>query len=81
MGTHWSDLDCQGRKLTRLIRYMETRMKHCKSDEKIIRYANTIGLLISKHTDLVKFRYSVNDMLKEFKVRKTPYEKGKKFEK
>ena len=56
-------------------------MKHCKSDEKIIRYVNTIGLLISKHTEIVKFRYSVDGLLKEIKARKPMYEKVRKFEK
>lgn len=81
MGTHWSDLDVQGRRVARLIRLMEKKLKSCRSDEKIIRYANSIGFLISKQTELIKFRYSIDDFIKEWKVRKTRYDKDRKFEK
>ena len=79
MGTNWYDLDRDGRKLARLIRFLETRMMKCRSDEKIIRYANTIGTLISKKAEICKFRYSVDDLLKELKIRKSKYEKQKRF--
>jgi len=81
MGTNWYDLDVDGRKLARLIKFLETKMKNCRSDEKIIRYAQTIGILISKKAEICKFRYNVDDLFKEFKVRKTHYEKDRKFEK
>ncbi|MCH8915985.1 MAG: hypothetical protein IIA82_09110 [Thaumarchaeota archaeon] len=79
MGTNWYDLDRDGRKLARLIRFLETKMMKCRSDEKIIRYANTIGTLISKKAEICKFRYSVDDLLKELKIRKSKYEKQKRF--
>lgn len=79
MGTNWYDLDRDGRKLARLIRFLETRMMKCRSDEKIIRYANTIGTLISKKAEICKFRYSVDDLLKELKIRKSMYQKKKRF--
>ena len=81
MGTNWYDLDVDGRKLARLIKFLETKMKNCRSDEKIIRYAQTIGILISKKAEICKFRYNVDDLMKELKVRKTHYEKDRKFEK
>jgi len=79
VGTNWYDLDRDGRKLARLIRFLETKMMKCRSDEKIIRYANTIGLLISKKAEICKFRYSVDDLLRELKIRHSKYQKGKRF--
>jgi len=81
VGTNWYDLDCDGRRLARLIKFLETKMKACRSDEKIARYAQTIGLLISKKAEICKFRYNVDDLMKELKIRNTKYEKKRKFEK
>ena len=81
MGTNWYDLDRDGRRLARLIRFLETRMKKCRSDDKIIRYAQTIGLLTSKKAEICKFRYNVDDMLRELKIRNTRYQKDRKFKK
>ena len=80
MGTHWTDLEVDGRRLTRLIKFLETKMNKCKADDKIIHYAQTIGLLTLKKCDLIKICYSVDDLLKELKVRNSKYEKNRRFD-
>ena len=55
MGTKWNDLECDGRRLARLIRFLETKMKKTKDDDdSTVRYAQTIGNLISKKVEVVK---------------------------
>ncbi len=39
-------------------------MKNCRSDEKIICYAQTIGLLVSKKAEIGKLCYDVEKFLK-----------------
>jgi len=79
MGTNWYDLDRDGRRLARLILFLETKMKKCRSEDKIIRYAQTIGLLTSKKAEICKFRYNVDDLIKHFKIKKTSYQKERRF--
>jgi len=64
VGTHWSDMDVDGRRLARLIRFLETKMKKCKNEDKIIRYAQVIGLLIAKKVDVAVLRFDVDKFLK-----------------
>jgi len=56
MSERWDDLQYDGRRLARLIKFLETKLKHVKSDDpdSIVRYASTIGLLISKKIELIK---------------------------
>ena len=79
MGTNWYDLDRDGRKLARLVKFLETKMMKCRSDDRIIRYAQTIGLLISKKAEICRFRYNIDALLKELELGNAKYEKGKRF--
>jgi len=64
MGTVWHDMDCDGRRLARLIRFLETKMKKCKDEDRIIKYAQTIGILIAKKTDVAVLVFEIDKYLK-----------------
>ncbi len=53
MRTNWDDLYTDGRRINRLIRYLETKMKKAIDDDKIIKYANSIGFLTGKKVEIV----------------------------
>ena len=56
MSEKWDNLEYDGKRLARLIRFLETKMNHVKASDPdaIVRYASCIGLLISKKTDLIR---------------------------
>jgi len=56
MSEKWDSLEYDGRRLARLIRFLETKMNHVKASDPdaIVRYASCIGLLISKKIELIK---------------------------
>ena len=56
MSEKWDNLEYDGRRLARLIRFLETKMNHVKASDPdaIVRYASCIGLLISKKIELIK---------------------------
>jgi len=52
--THsWHNLYTDGERLNRIIRYLETKMKKATDDDKIIKYANSIGFLTGKKVEIV----------------------------
>jgi len=53
MRTNWDDLYTDGRRLNRIIRFLETKMKKAANDDKIIRYANAIAYLTAKKVEIV----------------------------
>ena len=44
-------------------------MKKCKNDDRVIRYAQVIGLLIAKKTDVAVLRFDVDKFLKHGRER------------
>ena len=75
MGTKWDDLVTDGRRLARLIKFLETKMKKVKDDDdSIVRYAQTIGNLISRKVEVVKICDRYNEINSHF----TEIEKEKK---
>ena len=52
MGSIWHDLYTDGKRLNRIIRYLETKMKKAIDDDKIIRYANAIAYLTAKKVEI-----------------------------
>ena len=55
MSECWSNLEFDGRRLARLIKFLETKLKKVKDDDDaIVRYASTIGVLISKKIEVIK---------------------------
>ena len=79
MGTKWDDLECDGRRLARLIRFLETKMKKTKDDDDtIVRYAQTIGHLISKKIEVAKFHHKVEWIEKHLRELEKELEHGKR---
>ena len=60
----WDELDVDGRRINRIIRILETKLKKSKSDEKIVRYANAIGFLTSKKIETLKIHHDIERILK-----------------
>ncbi len=52
MGSAWHDLYTDGKRLNRIIRYLETKMKKAIDDDKIIRYANSIAFITAKKIEI-----------------------------
>jgi len=52
MRTNWDDLYTDGRRLNRIIRFLETKMKKATDDDKIIRYANSIAFVTAKKIEI-----------------------------
>jgi len=52
MGSIWHDLYTDGKRLNRIIRYLETKMKKAIDDDKIIRYANSIAFITAKKVEI-----------------------------
>jgi len=50
---YWHDLYADGRRLNRIIRFLETKMKKATNDDKIIRYANSIAFLTGKKVEII----------------------------
>lgn len=44
----WVSVERDGRRLDRMIRMLEKKVKKCQDDEKIIKFCNAIGFLTSK---------------------------------
>ena len=62
--TRWTDLYRDGRRIDRIIRYIETKMKKATEDDKIIKYANSIGFLTSKKIEIVDLVLGVEDIIR-----------------
>jgi len=52
VGSAWQDLYIDGKRLNRIIRYLETKMKKATDDDKIIRYANAIAYITAKKVEI-----------------------------
>ena len=79
MGTKWDDLECDGRRLARLIRFLETKMKKVKDDDdSTVRYAQSIGNLISKKIEVAKFHHKVEWIEEQLKKMEKEAERRKK---
>ena len=64
--THsWHDLYTDGERLNRIIRYLETKIKKATDDDKIIKYANSIGFLTGKKVEIVDKVLGVEFIVKE----------------
>ena len=61
----WADPNNDGRRLNRMIRYLETKMKKCKDDDRIIKYANSIGYLTSKKIEIADMVLGILDIVRK----------------
>ena len=84
MNMKWTDLYTDGRRLNRIIRYLETKMKKAIDDDKIIRYANSIAFLTGKKVEIVDKVLGVEFILKGTKrdynkTHEIPYDPSEKY--
>jgi hypothetical protein len=61
----WTNLPTHGRRLNRIIRILEKRLKHTKNDEKTIRYANSIALLTRETVNIAKLHLGIKEALEK----------------
>ena len=73
MSDRWTNLFVDGRRLDRIIRILEKKLKKATEDEKIIKYANSITYLTSKKVELVNLVLGVKDLLKGKTLDSTKY--------
>ncbi len=73
MSDRWTNLFVDGRRLDRIIRILEKKLKKATEDEKIIKYANSITYLTSKKVELVNLVLGVKDLLKGKTLDNTKY--------
>ncbi len=74
MSDRWTNLFVDGRRLDRIIRILEKKLKKATEDEKIIKYANSITYLTSKKVELVNLVLGVKDLLKGKTFDETKYQ-------
>ncbi len=64
----WTDLATDGRRLNRIIRILEKRMKRCEDDTKIVHYANSISILTREKVNISKLYLGIEDILKKVEI-------------
>jgi len=64
----WTDLATDGRRLNRIIRILEKRMKKIEDDDKIPRYANCISILTREKVNIAKLYLGIEDILKKVEL-------------
>ena len=65
MSSSWLDLYADGRRLNRVIRYIERKMKKCTDDDKIKNYANSIAYLTAKKVEIIDRCLSVKALIRD----------------
>ena len=61
----WTDLFVDGRRLNRIIRILEKRMKKTEDDDKVIRYANCICMLTREKVNISNYVLEVKNLIKD----------------
>jgi len=64
MRMNWAEITIDGRRINRIIRYLETKLKKCTDDDKIIRYANSIAFLTGKKLEIADRVLGIHQILK-----------------
>ena len=81
MSERWHDLYTDGRRLDRIIRILEKKLRKATEDEKIIKYANSITYVTSKKIEMVDRVLGVQQILKEDKKRQgKSYDEKEKYQ-
>lgn len=70
MAEKWLDLYHDGRRINRIIRYLETLLKKAKDDDKIIKYANSICYLTAQKITIVDKVTGISEYLANLKKEK-----------
>jgi len=58
----WTNLSTHGKRLNRIIRILEKRLKKTNDDDKIIRYSNSIGVLTEKLVNIAKLHLGIKEV-------------------
>jgi len=64
MNTSWAEIPIDGRRLNRIIRLVETKLKKATDDDKIIRYANSIAFLTGKKLEIADRVLGIQQIIK-----------------
>jgi len=75
MKQNWLDLYIDGRRLNKIIRFLETKMKKSDDEDSIIRFANSIAYLTTKKIEIVDRVLAVKHLLKIKNNTENPSEK------
>ena len=60
---NWTNLPTDGKRLNRIIRMLEKRMKKENDSDKISRLASVIGILTEKKVNIAKLHLGIKDTL------------------
>ncbi len=63
----WDDLEQSGKRLHRIIKILETRLKKATDDSTIVSYANSITYVTIQMITIAKLYNGIEDALKEHK--------------
>ena len=66
MSNNWEDVYADGRRLNRIIKILETKLKKSDDDDYIIRYANSIAYITSKKIEIVDKVLAVKYYIKKW---------------
>ena len=80
MSGKWHDLYTDGRRLDRIIRILEKKLRKAIDDEKIIKYANSITYITSKKTEMVYKVLGVEYILKRDEKRYGKQDSSEKYQ-
>ena len=72
MSDRWTDLHIDGRRLDRIIRRLEKKLKKTEDDEKMVKYANSITYVTSKKIELVDMVLGVRAIVKSNEKKNGP---------
>jgi len=72
MSDRWTDLHRDGRRLDRIIRRLEKKLKKTEDDEKMVKYANSITYVTSKKIELVDMVLGVRAIVKSNEKKNGP---------
>lgn len=67
--THWDDFYKDGLRLERIIKILFKHLKKTRSDEKLVRLANSIAFLTTKKIEIARHWNNIDEIVKE--VRRT----------
>jgi len=62
---NWTDLPTDGKRLNRIIRMLEKRIKKEDDSDKISRLASVIGVLTEKKVNIAKLHLGIKDALEQ----------------
>jgi len=58
----WTNLSTHGKRLNRIIRILEKKLKKTDDDDFIIRYSNSIGVLTEKLVNIAKLELGIKEV-------------------